>query len=81
LRPGWNSFLKHKVRERLKEWFDQQGIAAPAITMERAAISSSENQTEALRSFVIECVKHMSRDELDRISIPSSAALRVKDNC
>lgn len=76
-RPPWNRFLKQKVQNRLKEWFNEQHIVPPPINTGRS-MSPHEIQTEALRSFVIDCIKHMSKDELDRLSIPSSAAFRVK---
>lgn len=78
LHAKWNSFLKDKAENRLKAWFNQQGISAPIITQGRPVMSSYGMRTEVLRSFVIECVKHMSEEELDRIPIPASVALRIK---
>lgn len=76
-RFGWNRYLKQKVLTTLAEWFQQQQIASPVLIAQPAPISDKPDETEQLRAFVIECVRKMSRAELEQVSIPSSVAFRA----
>jgi hypothetical protein len=78
MRPAWNKYLKRKVHDRLKEWFDAQSITPPPINEEVNYAISRTPEHDALRAFVLECVKLMSKEELEKLPIPSSVALRAK---
>lgn len=78
LRLPWNRFLKQKIQGTIKEWFEQQKLPAPPIAAVQEATSSTGDETETLREFVIACVRLMSLDELERLSLPTKAAFRVK---
>ena len=77
LRLPWNRFLKRKVEETIKGWFEEQKIAAPRIADQESS-NPADDETESLREFVIACVRQMSKEELERLSLPSKAALRAK---
>ena len=81
VRFSWNRFVKHKVQRTLTEWFEGHRIPAPPLTQFQAAPTESfRDETEQMRQFVIECVRKMSKEELERLSIPSGAAFRVRSN-
>jgi hypothetical protein len=81
VRFSWNRFVKQKVQTTLMEWFEKHHIAAPSLTqLQAASTENSQDETERIREFVIECVKKMSKEELERLSIPSGAAFRVRSN-
>jgi hypothetical protein len=81
VRFSWNRFVKQKVQTTLTEWFEKHHIPAPPLTQLQAApTESSRDETERIREFVIECVTKMSKEELERLSIPSGAAFRVRSN-
>ena len=76
LRPQWNRFVKNKVQSNLKEWFESQHVALPPLF--RPAIPfEKQDGAEALREFVIKCIALMSKEELEKISIPTNVAFRV----
>ena len=76
LRIQWNRFLKQRVQSSLKEWFVQQRIPQPAL-VHPATPPADRDDTELFRDFVIKCIAQMSKEELERLSIPSSVAFRV----
>jgi hypothetical protein len=76
LRLQWNRFVKHKVQSSLREWFESQHIVSPPLI--HPAIAPEEcDDTELFREFVIKCLARMSKEELEKLSIPSSVAFRV----
>jgi hypothetical protein len=77
VRPVWNSYLKRKVEQRLKHWFESSSIKAPAIMEERPGSGASEKQVEALRDFIIGCVRTMSKQELLELRISPATAMRA----
>lgn len=77
MRPVWNSYLKRKVEQRLKDWFESGSIKAPAIMEERQASGASEVQVDALRDFIIGCVRTMSKQELLELRISPATAMRA----
>ena len=76
LRWQWNRFLKHKVQSRLREWFESQNIPLPP-PVHPAILLANRDETELFREFVIKCIAQMSKEELEKLSIPSSVAFRV----
>lgn len=79
LRLPWNRFLQHKVHSALKEWFERSAIASPPL-VQPAISAANRDETELFREFVITCVKQMSKEELEKLSIPSSVAFRVNSS-
>ena len=76
LRVQWNRFVKHKIQSLLREWFESQGIPLPPL-VHPAIPAEKRDETELFREFVIKCIAQMSKEELEKLSIPSSVAFRV----
>jgi hypothetical protein len=76
LRLQWNRFVKNKVQSTLKEWFESHHIALPALVHPAMPLEKPD-ETELFREFVIKCIAQMSKEELEKLSIPSSVAFRV----
>jgi hypothetical protein len=66
----------HKVQSTLRDWFEQNGISLPPF-VDPAIPSTKRDETESFREFVIKCITQMSKEELEKLSIPSSVAFRV----
>jgi len=74
----WNAELKRHVVELLETWFAEHDLEAPGDLLGRPeAPRTSRADTEELRSFIQDCVAAMTRGELESLSLPSSASLRV----
>jgi hypothetical protein len=76
LRLQWSRFLKHKVQSTLKGWFEQTEIPPPPL-VHPAIPATNRDEAEPFREFIIRCIAQMSKEELERLSIPSSVAFRV----
>lgn len=63
----WNELVRQRVRERLVEFFDLQGLEQPRDLDVSRPARQSRNQ---LRAFVQQCIGLMSDAELREISIP-----------
>jgi hypothetical protein len=77
MRPVWNNYLKRKVEQRLQHWFGSNSIKAPAIMEEGQGSGASDQQVEALREFIVGCVKIMSNKELLELRISPVTAMRM----
>ena len=77
MRPVWNKHLKRKVEQRLQHWFGSNSIKPPAIMEERQESGPFDKQVEALREFVVGCVKTMSKQELLELRISPVTAMRT----
>lgn len=77
MRPVWNNYLKRKVEQRLQQWFKSNSIKAPVITEEGQESGASDQQVEALREFIVGCVKIMSNKELLELRISPLTAMRM----
>jgi hypothetical protein len=77
MRPVWNKHLKRIVERRLEDWFASNAIEAPALIEERQESGPSDEQAEALREFVVACVKTMSKQELLELRISPITAMRM----
>ena len=77
VRHRWNDYLKKEVVKRLRDWFQEQKIPLPTDLLEtrEATVRSPDDE---LRRRLIACVRSMTKDELERVQIPSSALLRLK---
>ena len=77
VRHRWNDYLKKEVVKHLRDWFQEQKLPPPpdlVATREETARSPDDE----LRRRLIACVRSMTKDELERVQIPSSALLRLK---
>jgi hypothetical protein len=77
MRPVWNRHLKRKVERRLEHWFGSNSIKPPAIMEERQESGPSDKQVEAVREFLVGCVKAMSKQELLELRISPVTAMRA----
>ena len=78
LRPVWNNYLKRKIEQRLQNWFESKSIEAPEIKEERAEPILAGSQVEALREFVLACIRIMSKQELLELRISPMTAMRAR---
>jgi hypothetical protein len=76
LRWQWNRFLKHKVQSTLRGWFEHNEIPSPPL-VHPVIPAANRDETGLFREFVIKCIAQMSKEELEKLSIPSSVAFRV----
>ncbi len=76
LRVQWNRLVKHKIQSLLREWFESHGIPLPPIVHPAITVEKRDD-TDLFREFVIKCIAQMSKEELEKLSIPSSVAFRV----
>ena len=72
LRNRWYRTLTHHVRARLEEWFAQRAEEQPKDLITSAGPPGRTNETEELRALVTRAIEHMSRPELEMLSLPVS---------
>lgn len=77
LRAPWTSHLKKCVIDRLKSWFQSQGIPLPNLAEIKTHVSVTSD-LDALRRMVIDYVTLMTKEELDALRLPVSAIARAK---
>lgn len=78
LRQQWIESFKNRVAQRLLDWFSENSIVPPSDLVEDArAKRGAPTNVEALRSYVMDCVRMMNRAELEDLRLPPSAALRA----
>ena len=79
-RALWNATLKRAVVDRLRAWFKDQGVEAPADLIEEVETPHAlrRDATEELRSLVIRCVEVMTHRELEQLPLPASVVLRLR---
>jgi hypothetical protein len=78
LRQQWIENFKNRVAQRLLDWFSENSIAAPSNLVEDARPRrKASTNVEALRSYVMDCVRAMNQAELEDLRLPPSAALRA----
>ena len=77
--PRWNGFLRDRVHEYLKNWFDESGLEPPSdlVTPASEPTAGKASNTEALRRLVLRVVEGMTEQELARLYLPPKAVLRV----
>ena len=77
VRLRWNDHLKKEVAAHLSAWFQQQKLPLPQVLLETSE-GAKRSPDDELRRRLIACVRSMTKDELERVQIPSSALLRLK---
>ena len=77
--PRWNGFLRDRVHEYLKNWFDESGSEPPSDLIAPAAepAAGKASSIEALRRLVLRVVEEMTEQELAGLNLPPKAVLRV----
>jgi hypothetical protein len=78
LRRKWNEFVKARVAQRFREWFEQHGITASVTVAREPAKSRHDSTTEDLRRVVAACVAVMTADELAELKLPPAAVARAR---
>jgi len=80
LRGQWNGELKRDVFQRLRTWFDQQGLPVPetAIVTITPDQASSTPDVRRLREFAHQTIEGMTRAELEMLQLPLNAVLRAQ---
>jgi hypothetical protein len=76
----WYARLKKLVRDRLESWFGQHDLAVPRDMLEvhTSRKVSHADSVAALRTLVRECIDVMTEDELQALSLPPAAVLRLR---
>jgi hypothetical protein len=78
LRQQWIENFKNRVAQRLLDWFSENSIVPPSDLVEDARPRrKASTNVEALRSYVMDCVRAMNQAELEDLRLPPSAALRA----
>lgn len=78
LRQQWIENFKNRVAQRLLDWFSENSIVPPLDLVEDARPRRKmSTNVEALRSYVMDCVRAMNQAELEDLRLPPSAALRA----
>lgn len=78
LRQQWIENFKNRVAQRLLEWFSENSMVPPSDLVEDARPRrKASTNVEALRGFVMDCVRTMNQAELEDLRLPPSAALRA----
>ena len=71
----WNKYLKEHVKQRLTTWFGDNLLGdVPSSPIPRRQAPDDGLQT--LRDFVIRCVQHMSKAELEDLRLAPTSVLR-----
>jgi len=81
LRSDWNALVKRTVLDRLKSWFEAEGIELPNDLLVAEATSAGQPADEELvrlRSLVIDCVRMMTLSELASLTLPAGAVFRSR---
>ena len=77
LRGQWIAALKQGVLRRLRTWFEEHGLPMPVDLVEESSRGPREDSVAELRSLVMECVKVMTRSELEDLRLPPAAIVRA----
>ena len=77
--PQWNRFLRDKVHQHLRSWFDESGLEPPhnLVTAVSVRTTRKSSDTEALRRLILRVVGHMTERELEQLNLPPKAILRA----
>ena len=78
LRQRWLSHLKTNVRDHLLAWFSQQDLKPPSDLLEAPKLTDTSRRAEDLRKRLIDCLRVMTPEELERVQVPASVLLRRK---
>ncbi len=82
LKGAWHNELKRRIENRLRAWFDEQGLPPPAnlVVDSRATPLPAEprQDVERLRTLVLECVAVMTETELRALQFSPEIVLRAR---
>ncbi len=78
LRHRWNGYLKERVAQYLLSWFERENCEPPADLLEPRNVGGRTTRNEELRKRLINCLRTMTGEELERVQIPASVLLRLK---
>ena len=67
LRRPWNAELKKQAIQRLKTWFEAQQLPMPPILVKSEPAEVRIDDLDALRKYVLDCVRVMTRDVVDPV--------------
>jgi hypothetical protein len=86
LQGPWNDDLQRRALDRLRSWFDEQGLPVPSDILQEAQTQPPPTaplapprrsvQDYALRGLVLRVVRAMTRQELEELRLPPAALLR-----
>lgn len=76
LRQRWLGHLKTGVRDHLLAWFSQQDLKPPSDLLEAPKPTDASARAEDLRKRLIDCLRVMTPEELERVQVPASVLLR-----
>ena len=72
----WNKYLKDHVKQRLSKWFgDNQLGDVPNLPIPRR--QAPDDELQRLRDFVIRCVQHMSKAEIEDLRLAPTSVFRA----
>ena len=83
LRGPWNGYLRVHVEDRIRKFFDEEGLEAPpdlkSVPDERQR-HDRQSGTARLRALVQRCVSEMTHDELAALALPAGVVLRAQSD-
>ena len=72
----WNKYLKDHVKQRLTDWFGHNLLGdVPSVPSPHR--QAPDDELQRLRDFVIRCVQHMSKAELEDLRLTPTSILRA----
>ena len=74
IRHRWSIHLKKQVENHLNVWFREEDLPVPPNLL-KTLYDDKRSPDDELRRRLIACVRLMTKDELERVQIPSSALL------
>jgi len=75
-RGPWNKYLKNQVKQHLAKWFEDNHLGeVPDLPIRRR--QAQDDELQELRDFVVRCVQHMSKAELEDLRLAPASVLRV----
>jgi hypothetical protein len=76
-RKDWNAMLKHRIWDRLNEWFSSRDDL-PRDLLQLIAPRRDQFETNIdHRQFLIRLISQMSAEELNQVQIPASVMFRI----
>lgn len=79
LQRRWNEELKGHLVDRLRKWFDDNGMQQPRdliVPIRKPSGTPAHSELDKLRILIIKCVENMTLDELRELRLPPEALLR-----
>jgi hypothetical protein len=80
LRKPWNAELKKEAIQRLRAWFEAQSLPVPTLLVKVGGPEAKPGEdVEALRKYVLDCVRVMTKDELEELRLPARVLMRARN--